>query len=90
LRWIREAAERLRRSGKTGVGCGQQGGLGTMQEAVAEFAELGFEHLFPRQPQFHGRGITSLMTVAMRLLPAPERASNPNSSARRSNRNRSN
>jgi GTP-binding protein len=72
----REAAERLRRSGKPVLVAVNKVDSERWQEAVAEFAELGFEHLFP-VTAIHGRGITSLMTVAMRLLPAPEAGVEP-------------
>ena len=65
----REVAERLRKSGKAGPRRGQQGGHRTGRKDADEFAELGFEKIFPVSA-IHGEGIENLMNAAVALLPA--------------------
>jgi GTP-binding protein len=70
----REVADRLRRSGRpvlvavNKVDPGAAGGR--IELAVHEFAELGFDHLFPVSA-IHGEGIEALMESAMKWIPAP-------------------
>src|SRR5262245_31793784 len=65
----REAAGRLRRSGKPILVAINQGDTGCAETGAVEFAELGFEKTFSVSA-IHGEGIEELMDAAVRLLPA--------------------
>jgi len=66
----REVAMRLRRSGKTVLVAVNKVDSPKAEAGVTEFAELGFEKLFP-VAAIHGEGIQPLMDAASALLPAP-------------------
>lgn len=67
----REVAQRLRRSGKPVVVAVNKADNASAEAGVIEFAELGFDKLFPVSA-IHGRGTSTLMDGAMTLLPAAE------------------
>jgi GTP-binding protein len=60
----REAAERLRRSGKPVFVAVNKVDTGRAESGAPEFAELGFEKVFPVSA-IHGEGIEALMDAAM-------------------------
>jgi GTP-binding protein len=64
----REAAERLRRSGKPVLVAVNKVDTHRVEHEALEFAELGFEHLFPVSA-IHGEGIEALLEAAVGLLP---------------------
>lgn len=64
----REAADRLRRSGKPVLVAVNKVDNTRAEPDILEFAELGFEHLFPVSA-IHGEGIEPLMDHAVSLLP---------------------
>lgn len=64
----REVAERLRKAAKPVVIAANKVDNHKLEPAAAEFAELGFEKIFP-VTAIHGEGIESLMREAIRLLP---------------------
>ncbi len=64
----REVAERLRRSAKPVLIAANKVDNQRAEAGVTEFAELGFEHVFPVSA-IHGRGMESLMKQAIALLP---------------------
>jgi GTP-binding protein len=63
----REAAERLRRSGKPVFVAVNKVDTGRAESGATEFAELGFEKLFPVSA-IHGEGIEALMDAAMEKI----------------------
>lgn len=69
----REAAQRLRRSGKPVLVAVNKVDTSKFERGVADFAALGFDALFP-VTAIHGEGIEELMTAALARLPvaAPE------------------
>lgn len=64
----REAAVRLRRSGKPILVAINKVDTDRAESGAAEFAELGFEKTFPVSA-IHGEGIEALMDAAIKLLP---------------------
>jgi GTP-binding protein len=64
----REVAERLRRSGKTILVAANKVDTSRAEKDADEFAELGFEKIFPVSA-IHGGGINELMEAAIALLP---------------------
>lgn len=64
----REVAQRLRRSGKTVLVAVNKVDTSKAEPQVVEFAELGFEKLFP-VTAIHGEGIEALMNEAVAALP---------------------
>lgn len=64
----REVAERLRRSGKPVLVVANKADTGRAEKDADEFAELGFEKVFPVSA-IHGGGVTDLMDAAAGLLP---------------------
>jgi GTP-binding protein len=64
----REVAQRLRRSGKPVLVAVNKVDTGKVEPQALEFAELGFEKIFPVSA-IHGEGIQALMDEAVRLLP---------------------
>ena len=64
----REVAERLRRSGKPILVAANKVDTSRTERDADEFAELGFEKIFPVSA-IHGGGILDLMEAAMALLP---------------------
>jgi GTP-binding protein len=64
----REAAERLRRSGKPVLVAVNKVDTSKVEPQATEFAELGFEKIFP-VTAIHGEGIEALMDAAMAALP---------------------
>jgi len=64
----REAALRLRQSGKPTVVAVNKVDADRFEAAAAEFAELGFEKLFPVSA-IHGHGVERLMAATVSLLP---------------------
>ena len=66
----REAAVRLRQSGKPVLVAINKVDNPRLETAALEFAELGFDRLFPVSA-IHGGGIGPLMDAALALLPAP-------------------
>jgi GTPase len=66
----REAAERLRRSGKQVLVAINKVDTHRLTVHTNEFSELGFGKTFPVSA-IHGEGIESLMDAAVALLPAP-------------------
>src|SRR5882724_1846767 len=66
----REAAERLRASGKPVLVAVNKVDTHRAETSSAEFAQLGFDKLFPVSA-IHGEGIEPLMDTAFALLPAP-------------------
>jgi len=67
----REVAERLRATSKPILVAANKVDNRKLEPAVDEFAELGFEKIFP-VTAIHGYGIEDLMTEAVRLLPPRE------------------
>ncbi len=69
----REAAQRLRRSGKPVLVAVNKVDTSKFERGVADFAALGFDALFP-VTAIHGEGIEELMTAVLARLPvaAPE------------------
>jgi GTP-binding protein len=65
----REVADQLRRSGKPVVVAANKADTARMEKDADEFAELGFEKIFPVST-IHGNGIEDLMNDAVALLPA--------------------
>ena len=65
----REAAERLRRSGKPVLVAVNKVDTSRVETNALEFTELGFEKIFPVSA-IHGEGIEPLMDAATALLPA--------------------
>jgi GTP-binding protein len=72
----REAAARLRRSGKPVLVAVNKVDTSRVETGALEFAELGFEKLFPVSA-IHGEGIEPLLEAALALLPSPEVAASP-------------
>ena len=66
----REVAQRLRQSGKPVLVAINKVDTAKAEPGVPEFAELGFEKLFP-VTAIHGEGIELLMNEAAKFLPAP-------------------
>src|SRR5256885_7552412 len=66
----REAAARLRRSGKPVLLAVNKVDTYRSEAGTVEFAELGFDKVFPVSA-IHGEGIAELMDAAMALLPVP-------------------
>ena len=66
----REAAERLRRSGKPILVAVNKVDTRKVEDEALEFAELGLEKLYPVSA-IHGEGIATLMEAAVALLPQP-------------------
>ncbi len=64
----REVAERLRRSAKPLLVAVNKVDTPKAEAGVAEFAELGFEKVFPVSA-IHGRGVDELIKAAVGLLP---------------------
>ncbi len=64
----REVAGRLRASGKPVLVVANKVDAQTHEPAAAEFAELGFDLVFPVSA-IHGRGLESLLDAAVVLLP---------------------
>ena len=64
----REVADRLRRSGKSVLVAANKADTGRAEKDADEFAELGFEKIFPVSA-IHGRGMGELMEAAIALLP---------------------
>src|SRR6266567_7957869 len=65
----REAAERLRASGKPVLVAVNKVDTHRAETGSAEFAQLGFDKLFPVRA-IHGEGIEPLMDTALALLPS--------------------
>jgi len=65
----REAAARLRQSGKPVLVAVNKVDTSRVEENAVEFSSLGFEKLFPLSA-IHGEGIEALMDAAVTLLPA--------------------
>ncbi len=74
----REAAQRLRRSGKPVLVAANKVDTSRAEVDALEFAELGFEKIFPVSA-IHGEGIQALMDAATALLPVPTPAAQPDS-----------
>jgi GTP-binding protein len=72
----REAADRLRQSGKPVLVVVNKVDTNKIEDEALEFAELGFEKLFPVSA-IHGEGIEALLEAAVGLLPASENQSLP-------------
>ena len=66
----REAAARLRHSGKPVLVAVNKVDTHRAETSALEFSELGFDKLFPVSA-IHGEGIEPLMSAAMRLLEVP-------------------
>jgi len=64
----REAAQRLRRSGKPVLVAVNKVDTERLEPGTVDFAGLGFDRLFP-VTAIHGLGIEDLMTAAVALLP---------------------
>ena len=64
----REVASRLRRSGKSILVAANKADTSRTERDADEFAELGFEKIFPVSA-IHGGGIEELMVAAIGLLP---------------------
>ncbi|MGH7992187.1 MAG: ribosome biogenesis GTPase Der [Limisphaerales bacterium] len=64
----REVAGRLRRSGKSILVAANKADTSRTEKEADEFAELGFEKVFPVSA-IHGGGIEELMEAAVALLP---------------------
>ena len=71
-----EVAERLRKSAKPVLVAANKSDTHKMENAADEFAELGFEQIFPVSA-IHGGGIEALMKAALALLPPPEAQTTP-------------
>lgn len=67
----REAAMRLRQSGKPVLVAVNKVDTDRVENQALEFAELGFDRIYPVSA-IHGEGIEPLMNAALALLPAPE------------------
>ncbi len=67
----REAAVRLRRSGKPVLVAVNKVDTGRIENEALEFTALGFDKLFPVSA-IHGEGIEPLMDAAQAWLPGPE------------------
>src|SRR5438093_449982 len=67
----REAAQRLRRSGKPVLVAVNKVDTSRAEVGAPEFARLGFDKIFPVSA-IHGEGIEPLMDAAMALLPSIE------------------
>lgn len=67
----REVSQRLRQSGKPVLVAVNKVDTAKAESGVPEFAELGFEKLFP-VTAIHGEGIENLMNEAAKYLPQPE------------------
>ncbi len=65
----REVAQRLRKSGKPVLVAVNKVDTHRLEGATAEFAQLGFEKIFPVSA-IHGEGIENLMDEAATFLPA--------------------
>lgn len=72
----REVAERLRATSKPILVAANKVDNRRLEPAADEFAELGFEKIFP-VTAIHGYGIEDLMKEAVRLLPPPEEKAEP-------------
>lgn len=72
----REVAGRLRRAGKPVLMAVNKVDHSGAEAGLPEFAELGFERLFPISA-IHGRGIETLLEAAVALLPEAEGAAPP-------------
>jgi GTP-binding protein len=66
----REVAQRLRQSGKPVLVAVNKVDTAKAEPGVPEFAELGFEKLFPVTAA-HGEGIEPLLDEAVKFLPVP-------------------
>jgi GTP-binding protein len=66
----REVAQRLRQSGKPVLVVVNKVDTARAESGAPEFAELGFEKLFP-VTAIHGDGIEALMNEAVKFLPVP-------------------
>ena len=66
----REVAQRLRKSGKPVLVAVNKVDTHRLEEAAMEFAQLGFEKVFPVSA-IHGEGIPNLMNAAAAFLPVP-------------------
>jgi len=66
----REVAQRLRQSGKPVLVAVNKVDTSKAEPGVPEFAELGFDKLFP-VTAIHGEGIEPLLNEAMKFLPVP-------------------
>ena len=64
----REVAERLRQSGKPVLVAANKADTSSAEAQADEFAELGFDRIFPVSA-IHDRGISALMQTAVTLLP---------------------
>jgi GTPase len=64
----REVASQLRQSGKTVIVAANKVDTAKQADPVSDFAELGFDHVFPVSA-IHERGIDNLMDTAVSLLP---------------------
>jgi len=67
----REVAQKLRRSGKPILVAVNKVDTHRAETGADEFAQLGFEKIFPVSA-IHGEGIVNLMDTALALLPPPE------------------
>ncbi|MBK8002099.1 MAG: ribosome biogenesis GTPase Der [Verrucomicrobia bacterium] len=72
----REVSQRLRQSGKPVLVAVNKVDTAKAESGVPEFAELGFEKLFP-VTAIHGEGIETLMNEASKYLPLPEATPEP-------------
>ncbi len=75
----REVAQKLRRSGKPVLVAVNKVDTHRAEASADEFAQLGFEKIFPVSA-IHGEGIVNLMDTAMALLPE-SKVESPESSA---------
>ena len=66
----REVAQRLRRSGKPVLVAANKADHSRAEAGLAEFAELGFDHVFA-VTAIHGGGIEPLLNAAAQFLPVP-------------------
>ncbi len=66
----REVADRLRRSGKPVLVAANKADTCRDEPAAAEFAELGFDQVFPVSA-IHGLGVEPMMQAALERLPIP-------------------
>ena len=66
----REVAQRLRKSGKPVLVAVNKVDTARAEKNMDEFAQLGFEKIFPVSA-IHGEGIQNLMNAAAEFLPAP-------------------
>jgi GTP-binding protein len=67
----REVAGRLRRAAKPVLVAVNKVDNQAAEPGVAEFAELGFDHVFALSA-IHGHGVRALMDAALRFLPEPD------------------